>query len=155
MALTISQNSGLKARLREAISHIAGLGATPARTGVSAGVGVFIGLLPIAPLQTLAAICAAFAFRLNRVAVFAGTLIWQPFTAPFIIGAELAAGRLLLGAPPAGASWRETWLKPAAAGAILLATVGGIISGAAVAFAKSRFDRRKSQPNVSTSEGGA
>ncbi len=151
--MTTSQNSGPKARFREALSRIAGLGATPARTGVSAGLGVFIGLLPIAPLQTLVAISAAFALRLNRVAVLCGTLIWQPFTAPFIIAAELGAGRLICGAPNAGASWQEIWLKPAATGALLLATAGGVITATAVGLAKSRLNRRKSPPCVSTGEG--
>lgn len=143
----------MKRKVREMVRLVAGLGDSAARTGVAAGVGVFIGLLPIAPFQTLVAIAAAFVLRLNRVAVFAGTLIWQPFTAPFILGAELAAGRLMLGTPLDNSPWQDRWLWPVAAGAAVVGVIAGLLAGIAVFFAKSWFDRRKTLPHVSNNEG--
>ncbi|MCI4397392.1 MAG: DUF2062 domain-containing protein [Acidobacteria bacterium] len=143
----------MKRKVLEMVRLVSGLGDSAARTGVAAGVGVFIGLLPIAPFQTLVAIAAAFALRLNRVAVFAGTLIWQPFTAPFILGAELAAGKLILPSSSLDPTWKARWLVPIAAGAAVLAAVGGLLAGVAVFWAKSWFDRRKTLSPVSKDEG--
>jgi len=139
--------------LREAARRLAGLGDSPLRTGIAAGLGVLIGLLPVAPFQTLLALAAAFLLRLNRVAVLSGTLVWQPFTAPFILGAELAAGKLILPSSSVDATWKTRWLVPIAAGAAVLAAVGGLLAGLAVFWTKSRFDRRKPVSRVSSGEG--
>ena len=138
---------------REIARRLAGLGDSPARTGAAAGLGVFIGLLPVAPFQTLLAIAMAFALRLNRVAVFSGTMVWQPFTAPFIVGAELAAGKLLLPASQAGQGWGGRLVAPLALGAVLIGICGGVASGLAVFWAKLLLNRRKSPSRVSSEEG--
>ncbi len=102
---------------------------------MAVGVGLLIGLLPLMPLQTLLALGAAFAFRLNRLAVFAGTLVWQPFTAPLIIAAEYGLGRWILAAPPGGgqgATVMERWGWPLAVGAPLLSLAGAVAGGCLV-----------------------
>ena len=47
----------------------------PHRTALAFGAGVFIAFSPLLGLHTVMAIAAAFAFRLNRVAVLAGAWI--------------------------------------------------------------------------------
>ncbi len=119
---------------REIWRDLAGTGQGPRRTAVAVGVGLLIGLLPLMPLQTLLALGAAFAFRLNRLAVFAGTLVWQPFTAPLIIAAEYGLGRWILAAPPVGqgATVMERWGWPLAVGAPLLSLAGAVAGGCLV-----------------------
>jgi phosphate/sulfate permease len=106
--------------------------------------GVAVGLAPIAPLQTLVAVALAFLLRLNRLAVLAGTLVWQPFTAPFILGAEVALGRALVGGGEE--VWRR-WGLPAAAGAAVIAPAGGLLCAAVVfSILKRRSGRTPKNP---------
>ena len=140
------------------LRRVFGLDAAPGPTAFAVGLGVAIGLLPIAPLQTLAAVGLAFALRLNRLAVFAGTLIWQPFTAPFILGAEFAVGRFLVGKwlPQAGGGPAGNALASLAAGASALAVAGGAAAGlASYAWLRGSERRRldKNRTHPSTVEG--
>lgn len=140
---------------REAWSTLAGTGQPPLRTAAAVGLGLAIGFLPVMPFQTLLALAFAFAFRLNRVTVFLGTLIWQPFTAPFILAAEYGLGRWIIAAPasaPSGSLWQR-WGWPLAVGAPLVAAAGGA-AGAMLAYL---ILRRRSRQNASPSvmqEGG-
>lgn len=141
---------------REIWRDVAGTDQGPSRTAVAVGVGLLIGLLPLMPLQTLLALGAAFAFRLNRLAVLAGTLVWQPFTAPLILAAEYGLGRWILAAPPAGggASMMERWGWPLAVGAPLLAAAGAAAGGGLVyliLWARSR--QKPCSPVIEKREG--
>jgi uncharacterized protein (DUF2062 family) len=110
--------------------------------------------MPIMPFQTGLALGAAFVFRLNRVTTFLGTLIWQPFTAPFILAAELWVGRLLLPAAVEAAKtpW-ERWGWPLVAGSGVLATCVGGLGAGAVYLALSARSRQRSAPTVSQGGG--
>ncbi len=121
--------------LREAFHRLAGLGDAPGRTALAVGLGLWVGLLPVAPFQTLLVLGAAFPLRLNRVAALAGTLVWQPFTAPFILAAEYAVGRWMMPegvAPPAG--WWGSLGRPLVAGSLVVSTAVGAL-GALVSYA--------------------
>ncbi len=128
--------------------------------------GIAIGLLPIAPFQSLAALGLAFLFRLNRATVYAGTLVWQPFTLPFILAAEYWAGCRLVGDGGRTvdfrhlSGWRqvsevvEAAALPVFAGAILLALASGLAVGGLTYLLAARRDRQKGASAVKE-DGGA
>lgn len=60
----------------------------------SAGFGVFIGIMPIWGLQTVAAICAALVFRLNKALVVVFSQVSFPPFIPLILYASYRIGRL-------------------------------------------------------------
>jgi uncharacterized protein (DUF2062 family) len=135
---------------RETFKRLGGLECSHGRTALSVGMGVALGLLPVSPFQTLIAIGLAFLLKLNRVAVVVGTLIWQPFTAPFILSAEYGLGRLVLGAPGDGAEislWTK-WVWPAALGAAVISVAGGLVSGGLTYLILERRSRQKDAPSV-------
>ena len=115
-----------------------------------------MGLLPIAPLQTLTAIGLAFLFRLNRLAVLGGTLVWQPFTAPFIYAAEYGVGEwmraaLFHGAP--GPSWEGAACSMGLGGCVVSA-VGGAGFGLVAYAVMRRRNRRRVASSVLGGEEG-
>ncbi len=117
---------------REAWRELAGTGQPPARTAAAVGLGLAVGLLPIMPFQTAAALGLAFLLRLNRLAVWLPTLLWQPFTAPAIVAAEVWAGRALLGESGSGAADGSLWARwgwPLVVGSGLVASATGILGG--------------------------
>lgn len=109
---------------KKKFSSVLGLSDTPFRTSLAFSIGIFLGLLPIFPLQSILAIIIAFILRMNRVVVFLGTLIFQFFTAPFIIGGEIWAGSLIFKLSAHGFS------KPLcfAIGAIVFSICGAALS---------------------------
>jgi uncharacterized protein (DUF2062 family) len=72
----------------------------PERTALAFSIGVFIAFSPFLGLHTLAATLVAFLFRFNKIAIYSGTFINNPFLtlAPIII-ASYAIGAFLLGRP--------------------------------------------------------
>jgi uncharacterized protein (DUF2062 family) len=72
----------------------------PERTALAFSIGVFIAFSPFLGLHTIAATLIAFLFRFNKVAIFAGTFLNNPFlTLVPIILASYALGAFLLGRP--------------------------------------------------------
>ena len=143
--------------VREAWRRVAGTGQPPLRTALSVGLGLAIGVLPVMPFQTALALGAAFLFRLNRVTTWLGTLIWQPFTAPFIVYAEVRTGRWFLatssqvGDGSALSLW-DRWGWPLVLGSGLMALAAGTVgAGATYAFLKVRA---RQAPAPSVSQGG-
>src|SRR3712207_4743480 len=118
----------------------------PERTALAFSVGVFIAFSPFLGLHTIVATALAFIFRFNKVAIYAGTYINNPFlTLVPIILASYAIGALVMGRPLAlpeegmkllrephlltGSYWRELWrhawdiLLPFSIGGMLLSVV--------------------------------
>lgn len=72
----------------------------PERTALAFAIGVFIAFSPFLGLHTIMATLVAFIFRFNKVAIFTGTFINNPFlTLVPIIIASYAIGAFLLGRP--------------------------------------------------------
>jgi uncharacterized protein (DUF2062 family) len=72
----------------------------PERTALAFSIGVFMAFSPFLGLHTIAATLVAFLFRFNKIAIFAGTFLNNPFlTLVPIIIASYALGALLLGQP--------------------------------------------------------
>src|SRR3989441_6096571 len=70
-------------------------------------VGVFVSCSPFWGLQTIRSIVVASIFRLNRAATITGTWINLPWFAPFVYGAALKIGGLLV---PDPAGMRDAWV---------------------------------------------
>ena len=143
---------------RDTWRGLAGTGQPPARTAAALGLGLAIGLMPIMPFQTAVALGAAFLLRLNRVAVWVPTLIWQPFTAPFIVAAEVWVGRSLLdgGTPVAGAGrslWSQ-WGWPLVVGSGLTAGAAGVAAALLSYLILRRTARQGEAPSVLEGEEG-
>src|SRR5919107_6283349 len=74
----------------------------PERTALAFSVGVFIAFSPFLGLHTLLATALALLFRFNKVAIYSGTFVNNPFlTLVPIILASYAVGAFLLGRPVA------------------------------------------------------
>jgi uncharacterized protein (DUF2062 family) len=72
----------------------------PERTALAFSIGVFIAFSPFLGLHTIVATLIAFLFRFNKVAIYSGTFINNPFlTLVPIIVASYAIGAFILGRP--------------------------------------------------------
>ena len=86
--------------LRSSFRRLLALDDPPERTALAFSVGVFIAFSPLIGLHTVLATLAAFIFRFNKVAVYAGSLVNNPFlTLVPIILASYTVGAALLGRP--------------------------------------------------------
>jgi uncharacterized protein (DUF2062 family) len=99
----ISGRAPLADRLR-AVLH---LDDPPPRIAFALAVGVFIGCTPFLGLQTLLSLAVAVVFRLNRAATITGTWLNLPWFAPFVYGAALTIGALVVPDPD---GLRRAWL---------------------------------------------
>jgi len=97
------RRKGLSARLR-ALLH---LDDPPPRIALALAVGVFIGCTPLWGLQTVLSVLVAWVFGLNRAAAVTGTWLNLPWFAPFVYGAALKVGGLVV---PDPAGVRDAWL---------------------------------------------
>jgi uncharacterized protein (DUF2062 family) len=85
---------------RTAFRRLLALDDPPERTALAFSVGVFIAFSPFLGLHTILATLLAFLFRFNKVAIYTGTFINNPFlTLVPIIVASYAIGALALGRP--------------------------------------------------------
>ena len=92
--------------VRAALRRLLALDDPPERTALAFSVGVFIAFSPFLGLHTILATLVALLFRFNKIAIYAGTFVNNPFlTLVPIILASYAVGAFLTGRPlalPAG-----------------------------------------------------
>lgn len=69
---------------------------SPWRLALALAVGVFISFTPFYGLQTILSILVATVFRLNRAVTVAGAWLNLPWFAPFVYGAAVTLGALVL-----------------------------------------------------------
>jgi uncharacterized protein (DUF2062 family) len=116
---------------------------TPTRAALAFALGVFIAFSPFLGIHTAIALGLAFLFRLNRVAILAGTFTNNPWTiAPMYTAGTLVGCGLLRVSPTSlaavdwslsGRAFYESLL--AGLGPLRLPfVVGNLVLGAAVAF---------------------
>jgi len=138
----------------------------PERTALAFSIGVFIAFCPFLGLHTILATFVAFIFRFNKIAIYAGTFINNPFlTLVPIIVASYAIGAFILGRPlkipdegvellthPAifsGDYYRQifiqSWsiIKPFAVGATVLSVVCSLLAYPLTLKALRAYRRRK------------
>jgi uncharacterized protein (DUF2062 family) len=71
----------------------------PERTALAFAIGVFITFSPLIGLHTIIATVIAFLFRFNKIAIYTGTYINNPFSLVPIIIVSYGIGAFLLGRP--------------------------------------------------------
>jgi uncharacterized protein (DUF2062 family) len=85
---------------RSTFRRLLALDDPPERTALAFAIGVFIAFSPFLGLHTIMATLVAFLCRFNKVAIYSGTFINNPFlTLVPIIIASYAIGALVLGRP--------------------------------------------------------
>lgn len=92
---------------RQSLRRLLAIDDPPERTALAFSIGVFIAFSPFLGLHTIMATLIAFVFRFNKLAIYTGTFVNNPFlTLVPIIFASYAIGALVLGRslalPPAG-----------------------------------------------------
>jgi uncharacterized protein (DUF2062 family) len=84
-----------KAHARNFITPLLKESLDPCRAAAAVFLGIFIGIIPIYGLQTLAAVGVALLFRLNKPLTIAGTFVNNPMLQPLIIVSSVELGCLL------------------------------------------------------------
>ena len=85
---------------RDTFRRLLALDDPPERTALAFSIGVFIAFSPFLGLHTIMALVLAFLFRFNKVAIFTGTFVNNPFlTLVPIILASYAVGAFVLSRP--------------------------------------------------------
>ena len=85
---------------RAAFRRLLAIDDPPERTALAFSIGVFIAFSPFLGLHTIIATALAFMFRFNKIAIYTGTFVNNPFlTLVPIIMASYAIGALILGRP--------------------------------------------------------
>jgi len=157
---------------RSTFRRLLALDDPPERTALAFSIGVFIAFSPLLGLHTILATLIAFLFRFNKVAVYTGTFINNPFVTlvPIIIS-SYAIGAFLLGRPlriPAGGlallkephlltgeyyrslfheSWSIVW--PFTIGSTVLSVVCSLIAYPVTSsLLRARRSRKKKEPNT-------
>lgn len=85
----------VKLRAREFVVLLLKERLDPARAAAAVFLGIFIGITPLYGLHAIAALGAAFLFRLNKPLTVAGTFISNPILQPFIVFSSVELGCLL------------------------------------------------------------
>jgi len=83
-------------RIKKTIQQVLHLGDSPRRTALAFAIGVFIAFTPTYGFHTLSALLCAWAFRLNVVAILAGSFINNPWTVLPILGSTMWVGLTLV-----------------------------------------------------------
>ena len=85
---------------RAAFRRLLAIDDPPERTALAFSIGVFIAFSPFLGLHTILATVITFLFRFNKVAIYTGTFVNNPFfTLVPIIIASYAVGAFVLGRP--------------------------------------------------------
>ena len=86
--------------IRATVRRLLAIDDPPERTALAFSIGVFIAFSPFLGLHTIMATVLAFWFRFNKIAIYAGTFVNNPFlTLVPIILASYAMGAIVMGLP--------------------------------------------------------
>ena len=150
-------------RLAQLVLRVQG---SPTQIARAFGLGVFLAFFPIFGIHTLLAFGLAFAFRLNKVAILAGTFMNNPWTIAPMYTAGTLLGSALLGVSPSAvgdidwslsgvefydslATGFRTLLWPFVAGNLVLGVVAGTVSFFVLrGILESRRRRRPDEPRA-------
>jgi uncharacterized protein (DUF2062 family) len=85
---------------RATIRRLLAIDDPPERTALAFSIGIFIAFSPFLGLHTIMATMIAFAFRFNKLAIYSGTFVNNPFlTLVPIILLSYATGAFIMGRP--------------------------------------------------------
>lgn len=107
---------------------------SPARLGVSVGVGLFIGCLPLYGLHVWLCLAVCLPLRLDAVAACLASDVSNPFVAPFLIVAEVELGSYVLHGRSASFDLSQARLRDIT-GLLYEAALGGVLIGMLLAVA--------------------
>ncbi|HVT61533.1 MAG TPA: DUF2062 domain-containing protein [Thermoanaerobaculia bacterium] len=96
----LPRKTSWKIRLRELLYRLRIEGDSPARQAGAVALGVFIGCTPLYGFHLPLCLVFARLLGVNRLKTYIAAHISTPVVAPFLIFAEIQAGRRLRGAPP-------------------------------------------------------
>jgi uncharacterized protein (DUF2062 family) len=126
---------------------------SPVRLGVSVGVGLFIGSLPLYGLHMWLCLAVCLPLRLDSVAACLASNVSNPFVAPFLILAEVELGSYLLHGVPASFDLSQARLRgitgllyEAALGGVMIGALLGVVGGLSVALLARQARRRPTHP---------
>src|SRR6266496_6150858 len=138
-------------RIKRTAQQILHLGDSPRRTALAFAIGVFIAFSPTYGLHTISVFLCAWAFRLNVVAMLAGSLVNNPWTVLPILGSTMWVGLMLLptSAPPP-LNWShftfqilwnqlQPFFLPFVVGATLLGILAALLAYPLVLVALQRY----------------
>ncbi|MEP7337667.1 MAG: DUF2062 domain-containing protein [Acidobacteriota bacterium] len=151
--------------LRRAFRSLLNLDDPPERTALAFAIGTFIAFSPVLGLHTILAVVIAVVWRLNKVALFAGVYVTNPWTLAPIIAASWAIGKWFVASPPIElpdftfgalmtaifweqitAQWRQ--LLPFAVGATILSIVCSLVSYPLMLYVLRSYRRKNSKGSV-------
>ncbi|HYM38302.1 MAG TPA: DUF2062 domain-containing protein [Nitrospiraceae bacterium] len=127
-------------QIRASLKQLLHLKESPHRTALAFAIGAFIAFSPTYGLHTLSVLFCVWAFRLNAMALIAGSLINNPWTVIPILGATIWTGVQLIGLPEVpSVDWTDLsmlafyeqvkpYAAPFALGGFVLSAVGAAIS---------------------------
>ena len=126
----MERSTSLYRRLRELAGCLMTERLTPAGAAAAVFIGVFVAVVPIYGLQSIAAIALATSLRLNKPLTFGATFVNNPLLQPFLVVGSIEVGHLVV-------HGRWVVLSPSAVASISLQdhiaswVVGSVILGAA------------------------
>jgi uncharacterized protein (DUF2062 family) len=153
---------------RSTLRRLLAIDDPPERTALAFSIGIFIAFSPFLGLHTIMATLLAFLFKFNKIAIYTGTFINNPFlTLVPIIVASYGVGAFILGRPlgippegvellknPAifsGEYYRKIFVQswyivyPFAVGAMVLSVVCSVVAYPLTLRALRAYRRRKEQ----------
>jgi uncharacterized protein len=83
--------------LRAMRQRILALPGHPREVAAGLAIGVFVGMTPTTPLQSLLAIVFCFLLKKSKLAAFMGTWVSNPLTLPVIYFCDYEVGRIITG----------------------------------------------------------
>ena len=96
MLSTETKKKGLRPRLSRAWARLRGGKLTPKRAGLSVGIGIAIGCVPIYGAHWALVLAICLPLRLDAAASYLAANISNPFVAPFLLFAEVEIGSMVL-----------------------------------------------------------
>src|SRR5262249_31460922 len=131
--------------LKAAFTRLLNLDDPPERTALAFAIGTAIAFSPLLGLHTILAAIISIVWRLNKVAIFTGSYLNNPWTLTPIVAISWGIGRLIIGSPPVelpevtagalataafwqsiAAEWRQ--LLPFAVGGCILSITTSLVS---------------------------
>ena len=138
-------------RIKRTARQILHLGDSPRRTALAFAIGVFIAFSPVYGLHTISVFLFAWAFRLNVVAMLAGSLVNNPWTVLPILASTMWVGLTLFPtSAPLPLNWSQftfqmLWYQlqpfflPFVVGATLLGILASLVAFALVLVVLQRY----------------
>jgi uncharacterized protein len=144
-------------QLRRLLKQVLHLEESPHRTALAFALGVFIAFSPTYGLHTLSAVFTSWAFRLNFIALMAGSLINNPWTVVPILGATFWTGFQVMAMPESPPlQWNDVSVEslyvqirpyaiPFFMGALILSVMGSLVAYPVAYYVIKQYRTRREE----------